>query len=155
SYAHSRKDQSGATISLVHRDVSPQNIVISFHGDVKLIDFGIAKAKGKITRTQAGTIKGKFGYMSPEQVAGFEVDHRADIFALGIVTWELLTLERLFQAENELLVLDRIRNLEVPPPSNYNRACPPELDRIVLKALAKERDERYRAAKDFFRDLNA
>src|SRR5207248_2643950 len=82
SYAHHRKDGAGETISLVHRDVSPQNIIVSFSGDVKLIDFGIAKARGKMTRTQAGTIKGKFGYMSPEQVKGTDIDHRADINAL-------------------------------------------------------------------------
>jgi serine/threonine protein kinase len=155
SYAHHRRDASGETISLVHRDVSPQNIIVSFNGDVKLIDFGIAKARGKITRTQAGTIKGKFGYMSPEQVRGIDIDHRADIFALGVCMWEMLTLKRLFQAENELQVLDRIRNMVVPPPSETNRECPPELDRIVSRALAKDPGDRYRATKDLYRDINA
>src|SRR5260221_14456726 len=104
SYAHSRKDVNGEPISIVHRDVSPQNIIVSWDGDVKLIDFGIAKAAGKLSRTQVGTIKGKFGYMSPEQVRGVDVDQRADVFSLGICMWELLTLKRLFLADNELLV---------------------------------------------------
>ena len=156
SYAHSRKDpESGQPTSLVHRDVSPQNIVISYTGDVKLIDFGIAKAANKVTRTQAGTIKGKFGYMSPEQVRGVEIDHRTDIFALGICMWELFTRQRLFAAENELLVLDRIRNMTVVAPSSFNPDVTPELDRIILKALAKDPNERYRATKDLYRDLNA
>ena len=145
---------SGAPVSIVHRDVSPQNIIVSFDGDVKLIDFGIAKAAGKLSRTQVGSIKGKFGYMSPEQVRGLEVDHRADIFSLGICMWELVTLQRLFNAENELLVIEKVRSLRVEPPSRYNPQCPPELDRIILKALAKDPDERYRAAKDVYRDLN-
>ncbi len=154
AYAHARKDASGAPVSIVHRDVSPQNIVVSYDGDVKLIDFGIAKAAGKLSRTQVGSIKGKFGYMSPEQVRGLEVDLRADIFAMGICLWELITLQRLFNAENELLVIEKVRSLRVEPPSRYNPRCPPERDRIVLKALAKDPDERYRAAKDVYRDLN-
>ena len=154
AYAHARKDASGAPVSIVHRDVSLQNIIVSYDGDVKLIDFGIAKAAGKLSRTQVGSIKGKFGYMSPEQVRGLEVDLRADIFALGICLWELIALQRLFNAENELLVIEKVRSLRVEPPSRYNPRCPPELDRIVLKALAKGLDERYRAAKDVYRDLN-
>ncbi len=155
SYAHARRDASGAPVSIVHRDVSPQNIVVSFDGDVKLIDFGIAKAAGKLSRTAVGTIKGKFGYMSPEQVRGMEVDQRTDIFSLGISMWELLTLQRLFAAENEILVLEKIRNLKIPPPSSLDASVPPELDRIVLKALSKDLDGRYRSAKELYRDLNA
>jgi serine/threonine protein kinase len=154
AYAHARKDANGKPVSIVHRDVSPQNIIVSFDGDVKLIDFGIAKAAGKLSRTQVGSIKGKFGYMSPEQVRGIEVDHRADIFSLGICLWEMVTMQRLFQAENELQVIDKVRKLHVEAPSRFNPECPPELDRIVLKALAKDPDERYRAAKDVYRDLN-
>ncbi len=154
AYAHARKDASGNPVSIVHRDVSPQNIIVSFTGDVKLIDFGIAKTAGKLSRTQVGSIKGKFGYMSPEQVKGVEVDARADIFSLGICMWEMLTLQRLFQAENELLVIEKVRHLQVEPPSRYAPKVPPELDRVVLKALAKDPDERYRASKDVYRDLN-
>jgi serine/threonine protein kinase len=155
SYAHSRKDPSGAPVSIVHRDVSPQNIVVSYHGDVKLIDFGIAKAAGKLSRTQAGEIKGKFGYMSPEQIRGSDVDQRTDVFSLGICMWELLTLQRLFEAPNEILVLEKIRTTVVEPPSSLNPRVPPGLDRIVCKALAKNVDERYRSAKELYRDLNA
>ncbi len=99
AYAHARKDDQGQPVSIVHRDISPQNIIVSFDGDVKLIDFGIAKAAGKLSRTQVGSIKGKFGYMSPEQVKGVEIDQRTDIFWLGICLWEMLTLKRLFQAD--------------------------------------------------------
>ncbi len=154
SYAHARKDKDGAPVSIVHRDVSPQNIVVSFDGDVKLIDFGIAKAAGKLSRTAVGTIKGKFGYMSPEQIRGLDVDQRTDVFSLGICMWELLTLKRLFQAENELLVLEKIRNYVIPPVSSINPSVPAELDRIVMKALAKDTSERYRQTRDLFRDLN-
>ena len=154
SYAHARKDAAGNPVSIVHRDVSPQNIVVSYQGDVKLIDFGIAKAAGKLSRTQVGAIKGKFGYMSPEQVRGLEIDQRTDVFSLGICMWELLTSERLFSAANELLVLEKIRNLVIPAPSSRNPDVPAELDRIVLKALAKDLDERYRYAKELYRDLN-
>jgi len=154
AYAHARRDDNGQPQSIVHRDVSPQNIMVSFDGDVKLIDFGIAKAAGKLSRTQVGTLKGKFGYMAPEQIRGTEIDHRTDLFSLGICMWELLTLERLFYAENELLVLEKVRSATIAPPSTKNRDVPPELDRIVLKALAKDVRERYGAAKDVYRDLD-
>ncbi len=154
AYAHARKDNLGRPTALVHRDVSPQNIVVSFDGDVKLIDFGIAKAKGKLARTQAGTIKGKFGYMAPEQVRGLEVDQRADVFALGVCIWEALTLRRLFAAENELKILEKIRTLVVPPPSSINPDVPKALDDIVLHALAKNVDDRHRAAKELYREIN-
>ena len=154
AYAHARKDASGRPVSIVHRDVSPQNIIVSFGGDVKLIDFGIAKAAGKLSRTQVGTIKGKFGYMAPEQIKGGEVDSRTDVFSLGICLWELLTLQRLFQADNELLVMEKVRHLQVEKPSIYAPGIPSGLDQVVLKALAKDPNERYRASKDVYRDLN-
>ncbi|MGH7328566.1 MAG: serine/threonine-protein kinase, partial [Polyangiaceae bacterium] len=154
AYAHARKDEVGAPVSIVHRDVSPQNIVVSFDGDVKLIDFGIAKAAGRLSRTQAGAIKGKFGYMSPEQVTGREIDPRTDVFSLGICLWELLTQQRLFSGQNELIVLEKIKNLAIVPPSAVVQRLPAELDRIVLKALARDPAERYRAARELYRDLN-
>ena len=154
AYAHARKDEAGAPVSIVHRDVSPQNIVVSFDGDVKLIDFGIAKGAGRLSRTQAGAIKGKFGYMSPEQVTGREIDPRTDVFSLGICLWELLTRQRLFSGANELIVLEKIKNLAIVAPSEVVPRLPPELDRIVLKALAKDPAERYRAARELYRDLN-
>jgi eukaryotic-like serine/threonine-protein kinase len=155
AYAHDRVDSRGRPLGIVHRDVSPQNVLVSYGGHVKLIDFGIAKAAGKMTRTQAGSIKGKMGYMAPEQVVGKGIDRRSDIFALGICLWEALTLRRLFQAQNELLVIQQIRNSEIAPPSSVNPLIPPELDRIDLKALAKDPKERYADAQEFEADLRA
>lgn len=154
-YAHQRRDSRGRPLNLVHRDVSPQNVLVSFDGDVKLIDFGIAKAAGRLTRTEAGSIKGKFGYMSPEQVRGLPVDRRSDVFSLGICLWELLTLERLFEGPNEILVMEKIRNATVPAVSGKNPSVPSELERIVFKALAKEVGERYAAASELHADLEA
>lgn len=155
AYAHDRTDPSGRPLGIVHRDVSPQNVLISYAGEVKLIDFGIAKAAGKITRTQAGNIKGKVGYMSPEQVLGATVDRRADVFALGICLWESLTGQRLFDGRNELAIMELIRECRVPAPSQFVEGIPPELDRAVLKALAKDQKQRYATARDFEVDLES
>src|SRR5438552_4068311 len=154
-YAHNKRDASGGELHLVHRDVSPQNVLISWDGEVKLIDFGIAKAAGKASRTQAGILKGKFGYMSPEQVRGLPLDRRSDIFSVGIVLYELLTGERLFVGESDFSTLEKVRNVEILPPSAYNRKVPEELERIVLKALAKDVDDRYGNAIDLHDDLQA
>ena len=154
-YAHNKRDQSGREISLVHRDVSPQNVLVSFEGEVKLIDFGIAKAAGKGSKTQAGILKGKFGYMSPEQVRGIPVDRRSDVFSCGIVLYELLTGERLFVGESDFSTLEKVRNVEILPPSTYNRKIPDELERIVLKALAKDVEDRYQNAIDLHDELQA
>ncbi len=154
-YAHNKKDANGEELQLVHRDVSPQNILISYEGEVKLIDFGIAKAAGKASKTQQGILKGKFGYMSPEQVRGLPLDRRSDIFAVGIVLYELLTAERLFVGESDFSTLEKVRNVEILPPSTYNRRIPEELERIVLKALAKDVEDRYQNAIDLHDDLQA
>jgi len=160
-YAHNKRDQSGRDLSLVHRDVSPQNILVSFEGEVKLIDFGIAKAARTNSKTnsgivtQAGILKGKFGYMSPEQVRGMQVDRRSDVFSCGIVLYELLTGERLFVGESDFSTLEKVRNVEILPPSTYNRKIPEELERIVLKALAKDVDDRYQNAIDLHDELQA
>ena len=154
-YAHNKRDSSGRPLNLVHRDVSPQNIIVSFEGEVKLIDFGIAKAAGKGSKTQAGILKGKFGYMSPEQVRGLPIDRRSDIFSCGIVLYELLTGERLFVGESDFSTLEKVRNVEILPPSTYNRKIPDELERIVLKALAKDHDDRYQNAIDLHDELQA
>jgi eukaryotic-like serine/threonine-protein kinase len=154
-YAHNKRDQAGRELHLVHRDVSPQNILVSFEGEVKLIDFGIAKAAGKGSKTQAGILKGKFGYMSPEQVRGIPVDRRSDVFSCGIVLYELLTGERLFVGESDFSTLEKVRNVEILPPSTYNRRIPDELERIVLKALAKDPEERYQNAIDLHDELQA
>ncbi len=154
-YAHNKRDAQGKELALVHRDVSPQNVLISFEGEVKLIDFGIAKASGKASKTQQGILKGKFGYMSPEQVRGLPLDRRSDIFSLGIVLYELLTGERLFVGESDFSTLEKVRNVEILPPSTYNRRIGDELERIVMKALAKDVDDRYQNAIDLHDDLQA
>src|SRR5262249_19849477 len=154
-YAHNKRDSQGREMHLVHRDVSPQNVLVSFEGEVKLIDFGIAKAAGKVGKTQAGILKGKFGYMSPEQVPGLPIDRRGAIFSNGIVLYELLTGERLFVGESDFSTLEKVRNVEILPPSTYNRKIPDELERIVLKALAKDVEDRYQNAIDLHDELQA
>jgi serine/threonine protein kinase len=154
-YAHNKRDSAGREMHLVHRDVSPQNVLISYEGEVKLVDFGIAKAAGKASKTQAGILKGKFGYMSPEQVRGLPLDRRSDIFSVGIVLYELLTGERLFTGESDFSTLEKVRNVEILPPSAYNRKIPEQLEQIVLKALAKDVDDRYHNAIDLHDDLQA
>ncbi len=152
-YAHNKRDAQGRDLNLVHRDVSPQNVLIGYEGEVKLIDFGIAKAAGKASKTQAGILKGKFGYMSPEQVRGLPIDRRSDIFALGIVLYEMLTGERLFIGESDFSTLEKVRNVEIIPPSSINSAIPEKLERIVLKALEKNVEDRYQNAIDLHDDL--
>ena len=152
-YAHRRGDPQGRPLGIVHRDVTPRNILVSYAGDIKLIDFGVAKAKGKLNRTQAGNIKGSLGYMAPEQVFGRGVDGRADVFSLGICLWECLTGKRLFEAENELVMLQQIRSQEIVAPSASQPGLPRELDGIVLKALAKDPQQRYATAANFAADL--
>ena len=134
-YAHGKKNEKQEPLGLIHRDVSPQNILVSYDGEVKLIDFGIAKAAGKASKTQAGILKGKFGYMSPEQVRGKPIDRRSDLFSLAVVLFELLTLERCFQGESDFSTLEKVRNVDIRRPSALNRDIPPELERIVLRGL--------------------
>ncbi|HEX8438703.1 serine/threonine-protein kinase, partial [Archangium sp.] len=152
-YAHRKKDNMGRDLNIVHRDISPQNILISFEGEVKVIDFGIAKAAGKATKTQAGILKGKFGYMSPEQIRGLPLDRRSDIFAIGVCLYEMLTGERLFVGDSDFSVLEKVRKAEVAPPSTYNKRIPEALEKIVLKALARDVDERYQYANELGDDL--
>src|SRR5262245_1159136 len=152
-YAHNKRDAGGQFLNLVHRDVSPQNILVSYEGEVKIIDFGIAKAAGKAGRTQAGILKGKFGYMSPEQVQGFEIDRRSDVFGVGICLYELLTGERLFVGESDFATLEKVRNVDIMPPSTYNRRVPEELEQIVLKALARDRNARHQTAMQLHDEL--
>lgn len=145
---------TGKPLNITHRDMSPQNIMVSFEGEVKVVDFGIAKAESQLETTRAGTIKGKFGYMSPEQADGQTVDLRTDIFSLGIVLWELLTNERLFTSESEAATLRKVRECQIPSLKKMNPAIPAELERICQKALAKDKGLRYQTAAAFHRDLN-
>ena len=148
-YAHNKRNDQQQPISLIHRDVSPQNIIVSYDGGVKLIDFGIAKAAGKASKTQAGILKGKFGYMSPEQVRGRTIDKRSDLFSLAVVFYELLTLERCFQGESDFSTLEKVRTVDIRRPISLNRNIPPELERILLKGLAKTPEQRYQSAAEF------
>lgn len=154
-HAHRCVDGStGKLLNITHRDISPQNIMISFDGEVKIVDFGIAKAESRIETTRTGTLKGKFGYMSPEQVEDDGVDLRTDVFSLGIVAWELLANDRLFVANNELNALRKIRECQVPPLRKIDPNISPELEKIVIKALTRDRNLRYQTAAAFERDLS-
>ena len=152
-YAHTKVDNMGKPLGIVHRDVSPQNVLLSWEGEVKVIDFGIAKANEKQSSTKVGTLKGKFAYMSPEQIRGLPLDGRADIFAIGVVLYELLTGQRAFTAESEFSLLEKVRQVELKPPTMVNADIPPELERIVFKALEKDRKVRYQRARDLAEDL--
>jgi serine/threonine protein kinase len=147
-YAHRAVGPDGQLLGVVHRDVSPSNILISYRGDVKIGDFGIALVQQE-SKTQAGVLKGKFGYMSPEQVAGMKVDHRSDIFAAGIVLGELLLGRRLFLGQSDFETLDKVLNVRLDVLDEHENALPPEVVKIVRKALKREVGERYQSAQEF------
>jgi len=152
-YAHRKRDGRGQHLGIVHRDVSPQNVIVSYDGDVKLIDFGIAKAESRLQKTQAGILKGKFSYMSPEQVRGQPIDHRSDVFAVGVCLWELLTGEKLFTGESDFAVLEKVRQGLVPPPRQLNHQVSEALQTVVMKALKPEVADRYQWASELHDDL--
>jgi TonB family protein len=154
-YAHRKRDFEDKEMGLVHRDVSPQNVLISEEGDIKLCDFGIAKAASKASHTQAGALKGKLQYMSPEQAWGRNIDKRSDIFALATVLFEMLTARKLFSGDNELSILEQVREARVTAPSQFNDEVTPQIDAIVLKALQKDPANRYQTAGEMQRDLDA
>jgi serine/threonine protein kinase len=145
---------TGKPLNITHRDMSPQNIMVSFEGEVKVIDFGIAKAETQMEATKAGTLKGKFGYMSPEQSEGLPIDLRTDVFSLGIVLWELLTSDRLFTANSEVAILRKIKECNIPSIRKINPLIPPELEKIANKALAKDKTLRYQTSAQMHKDLN-
>ncbi len=146
-YAHKRPDASGQLLGIIHRDISPSNILVSYTGEVKIADFGIAKARISAYITKDGVLKGKFEYMSPEQACGEQIDLRSDIFATGIILHEMLTGRRLFKTESDVQTLERIKRGEVDPPSKLNPAVPPRLDELVLKALSIDREDRFEDAR--------
>jgi serine/threonine protein kinase len=148
-YAYHKRGAQGMPLKIIHRDVSPQNILISYDGEVKIIDFGIAKATLHHSETQAGLLKGKFSYMSPEQVQGFPIDHRSDIFAIGTCLFEMLTRMSLFRGDNDFITLERVRKAEVPKPTDVNPKIPKSLEKIVMKALALDPKDRWQRAADF------
>ncbi len=145
-YAHNQKTLDGLQVGVVHRDVSPHNIIVSFQGGVKLVDFGIAKARSEISTTVPGRIKGKHAYMSPEQVRGRDLDGRSDVFAVGIVLYELLTWSRLFKRKKHLDTLRAVCEDEILPPREINPELDEEIERIVLKALERDLGRRYQSA---------
>ncbi|MCS6912778.1 MAG: serine/threonine-protein kinase [Myxococcales bacterium] len=153
-YAHTHTDSEGRPLSIVNRDVSPSNVRIGYDGEVKLLDFGIAQAMLKFT-SEIGVLKGKFSYMSPEQIRGMPVDARTDVFSTGIVLHEMLTTEKLFRGDTDFQLMERVRKAEVLAPSKFNRRVPPELDRVVLKALARDVQDRYQTAAELRQDLYA
>jgi TonB family protein len=152
-YAHRKRDLQNHDMSLVHRDVSPQNVLISFDGDIKLCDFGIAKAASKASHTRAGALKGKLQYMSPEQAWGKDLDHRSDIFSLGLVLYEMLTGRKAFAGDSELSILEQVRSPQIVAPRDIDPSIPPEIERIVLRTLKENREERYQTAADMASEL--
>jgi serine/threonine protein kinase len=154
-YAHRKKDDRGQPMMTVHRDISPQNILISFEGDVKLTDFGIAKAASKATVTEAGALRGKLLYMSPEQAWGKPMDRRSDLFSLGIVFYEMVTDHKPFLGSSEVSILETVRECKVAPPRTLNGDIPPALERVVMKALERDPERRYQDAGEMSRDLEA
>lgn len=154
AYAHEKRDLEGSLLNIVHRDISPQNIVITFTGDVKIVDFGIAKSISQTGEdTKDGQLKGKVPYMSPEQAASQEVDYRSDIFAAGVILFELTTGKRLFKGASEYETLKLICERDYPLPTMIKPGYPKGLERIVMKALAKKREDRYPSARDMQADL--
>lgn len=143
-YAHTFRDKlTGQEANIIHRDISPHNIMLTYDGSVKIIDFGIAKSQTNSESTQAGTIKGKLSYLAPEYLEGLELDPRYDQFAVGITLWEMLCSRKLFKENNDLAVLKKIQECKIPVPSSINPNVPKELDEIVLKALSKDRNKRF------------
>jgi serine/threonine protein kinase len=152
-YAHEFTDDSGAPLQIVHRDVSPNNIILLYSGGVKLVDFGVAKTKVQLHRTEAGVLRGKLSYMSPEQCLGKPVDARSDVFSAGVVLWELLAQRRLFRRNSEQNTIEAVLSAHIPLVEEYRRGVPPELDEITRRAMERSVDSRYQSAAQMARDL--
>src|SRR6478735_12626329 len=153
-FAHNLIGPDGRPLNIVNRDVSPSNVRLSYEGDVKILDFGIAQALMKFT-SEIGILKGKFSYMSPEQIRGMPLDARTDVFSTGIILHEMLTTEKLFRGATEFALMEKVRKAEVTPPSKFNRRVPEGLDRLCLRALARDLPDRYQSAKELSDDLGA
>ena len=153
--AHEATDMRGVALEIVHRDVSPQNIIVGADGTSRLIDFGVAKASHRLTETKSGSLKGKLAYMSPEQAMGKETDRRLDLFAAGVVLHEALTAKRLFQGENDFDTMRRVAEAVVPDPSSLAPGISRELDAVVHRALHRDPDQRFQTAADFLDALEA
>jgi serine/threonine protein kinase len=146
-YAHKRTDMQGNPLSIIHRDVSPSNILVSYSGEVKVADFGIAKAEISAYNTKGGVLKGKFEYMSPEQASGIDLNHQSDVFSAGIILHEMLTGRRLFKTNSDIKTLERIKAVDAQPPSKLNPGVPKRLDDIVMKAMSLDPSERFADAR--------
>ncbi len=153
-YAHTKTDAHGHPLHIVHRDVSPENIRVAWNGNVKILDFGIAKAATQMHETKAGEVKGKLMYMSPEQTMGKPVDARSDVFSLGVVLYEALTGLKLFSGENDLAIMNNIIDGKIYPPSYFRDDIQPEVEAIIMKALEKDRKKRYQTAFDMQYDID-
>ena len=145
-YAANAVDDNGESLQIVHRDLTPSNLIVTDDGHVKIIDFGVAKSVSAQFSTNSGMVKGKLGYMSPEAVSGQPLDHRSDLFSVGVVGWELLAGRRLFKGTDEIAIVQKITKGELHPPSTFNPAVPRDLDALVLRALARSRDQRWPSA---------
>lgn len=154
AYAHELENQeTGDCFNVVHRDISPPNVLISKHGEIKIVDFGLAKASTQLEKSEAGIIKGKFSYLSPEAAHGQEVDARADIFAVGIMLWEMLAGRRLFQGKTDYDTVKQVQKAEIPPITKVCREADDHLESILRRALARDRDARYASARALGSDL--
>jgi serine/threonine protein kinase len=147
-HAHERIGVDGRPLNIVHRDVSPSNLMVSFEGHVKVVDFGVAKAASREHETKSGTVRGKISYLSPEQASGRDVDRRSDVFSLGVVLWEMLTGQRLYKRASDFASMAAIVGEPTPPPSQLRPDLPSALDALVLRALAKQPDERFQTAQE-------
>lgn len=154
-YVHTLTDATGKPLDIVHRDIAPDNILVSYEGDVKVADFGIAKAAITVNKTQAGFVKGKASYLAPEQILGADIDARADVFALGAVLWEMLTGRRLFSGQNELEIINKVCTQPITPPSQVGPKLTPEFDAVVMKALERNPNARYPSAAAFREAMEA
>jgi len=154
SYAHELTDNSGESLHIVHRDMSPPNVLITRFGEVKIVDFGLAKANSQLEKSEPGIIKGKFSYLSPEAAQGLPVDGKTDIFAVGIILWELLAGRRLFMGETDLETVRMVQQARVPSIRQFNPKVTVELERVLMRSLTGDPAARYQTARDFGRDLN-
>jgi serine/threonine protein kinase len=152
-YAHEKRDASGRPLGLVHRDVSPHNVLVGWAGEVKLIDFGIAVDRDRLRERNPGVLRGKLAYLSPEQVQGQDADRRSDVFAAGVLLWELVCGRKLFTGPSEFAILEKVKSALVPEPRSIAPHCPPELERVVLRALAADPAQRHQSAAELQRDL--
>jgi serine/threonine-protein kinase len=153
-FAHTKTDAYGNPLNIVHRDITPENILVSFSGTVKIVDFGIAKANSQLEQTRAGEIKGKLSYMSPEQCMGHPLDARSDIFSFGSVVYEWITGYKLFTGENEMAILKSIIDGKIYPPSYFKEDVPEAVERILMKSLEKDKTKRYQSAWEMQFDID-